>query len=353
VNIRERTEALERKTLSPYAQLASESRGRARQEPQCDIRTDFQRDRDRIIHKCKAFRRLANKTQVFISPRLDHYRTRLSHTLEVAQIARTISKALRLNEDLTEAIALGHDVGHTPFGHHGEAALDKLYRDFDGKSHFAHNEHSLRVVDVLENDGQGLNLTFEVRNGIVTHSKGRENLLDPDTKTHPATLEGQVVKLSDRIAYLNHDLDDALRAGLITLEDVPADLLKILGETHGQRVDTLVSDVIKASLDQPQVLMTRRILKACDDLKDFLFERVYDSPKLRISLHNKVTQLLEGLFKYYMEGPWDEGGVPPSIAQAQTPADRARATVDYIAGMTDRFAKREFARHFMPEDWPD
>ncbi len=351
MTIREQIEELERRVLSEHAQLACETRGRASPEPECAIRTVFQRDRDRIIHKCKAFRRLANKTQVFISPQLDHYRTRLSHTLEVSQIARTISKALRLNEDLTEAISLAHDVGHTPFGHHGEAVLDELYSQYGG--HFHHHEHSLRVVDVLENDGKGLNLTFEVRDGILSHTKGREDLQEAAAKVHPATLEGQVVRISDRIAYLNHDLDDAIRAGLLELDDVPADLLKALGRSHGERLDTLVSVVIHTSEGQPEVLLSPAITKACDDLKDFLFERVYDAEKSRLNLHSKVKYIITGLFRYYLDGPWDDADFPESIRSAPDIESRTRAIVDYIAGMTDRFAKREFARRYMPEDWPE
>lgn len=258
MNIRERQEELERIYLSPYAALSSKSKGRRIYEEKCSVRTDFQRDRDRILHS-KAFRRLKHKTQVFISPEGDHYRTRLTHTLEVSQIARTISKALRLNEDLTEAIALGHDLGHTPFGHTGEQVLDELM-----KEGFRHEEQSLRVVEVLE-QGKGLNLTWEVRDGIRNHT----------TRGNPATLEGQVVKLSDWIAYINHDIDDAQRAGVLKPEDLPEELIKVLGKKHGQRIDTMIKDVIATSFGRPFVKMSDEIYDATRRLRDFMFDNVY------------------------------------------------------------------------------
>jgi dGTPase len=346
MTIRERTEQLERETLSPYAALSAQTRGRRHPETPCVVRTEYQRDRDRIIHNCKAFRRLAHKTQVFISPRGDHYRTRLTHTLEVAQIARTIAKALRLNEELTEAIALAHDVGHTPFGHAGEWALDAAYRQHDPEARFSHHEHSLRVVDELERDGSGLNLTEEVRDGIVAHSKGEANLESALEENLPLTLEAMVVRISDRIAYVNHDIDDALRAGLIALADLPQEALALLGVRHSQRVHAMVADLITASLDQDHISMTPPVVQAVNQLKDFLFEHVYISPGPKRPQLDKVSALVQGLFLAYME---NDAALHEAIGLV--PPDRklrARLVCDWIAGMTDRFARQQYVHLFLP-----
>lgn len=347
--IRERLEQLEREQLSPYATLAAETRGRARPTAPDPVRTEFQRDRDRIIHLCRAFRRLAHKTQVFIAPREDHLRTRLSHTLEVAQIARTIAKALRLNEDLTEAIALGHDVGHTPFGHAGEWALDKTYRRYDPQASFHHAEHSIRVLTVLEHNGKGLNLTAETLEGIAVHSKGTQDTRASLAGAAESSLEAMVVRLSDRIAYLNHDLDDCLRSGVLRLEDVPSECIAVLGERHSDRVGTMVEDVIAHSEERPELAMSERVSHAMDVLKDFLFEHVYLGPPL-LPARRQVYGIIERLFDLYMEN--DEAyqqdiGTVPGFTQM-----RARAVCDYIAGMTDRFARDRYVEHFLPSGYP-
>jgi len=349
---REQTEQLEHQILSPHAAKSSQTRGRARPEPPCPIRTAFQRDRDRIIHS-KAFRRLTHKTQVFIAPEADHYRTRLTHTLEVAQIARTISRALRLNEDLTEAIALGHDLGHTPFGHAGEWALEAAYRECDPSARFHHAEHSLRVVEALERDGQGLNLTWEVRDGIRFHSKGMEDL--PDCRAGipmpaadhslPATLEGWVVLYADRIAYINHDIDDALRAGLITADSLPRECLSVLGDTHARRITTMVSDIVAHSQGRPEVSMGGEVQEASDRLKDFLLERVYSAG----AEPERVERVLKSLFRFYMEHPDEVPGGREAAPQGT--ASLARLVCDYLAGMTDRFAVQQFQLHFLPRRW--
>ena len=343
---REQREQLENQILSPFAARSANTRGRQRPEPPCPIRTAFQRDRDRIIH-CKAFRRLSHKTQVFIAPEADHYRTRLTHTLEVAQIARTISRALRLNEDLTEAIALGHDLGHTPFGHIGEAALDAVYRDFDPEARFHHAEQSLRVVDVLEKDGQGLNLTHEVRDGIRRHSKGMEDFpVEPEDR--PETLEGVVVSYADRIAYINHDIDDAIRAGLIGEGDLPADCIALLGDTHAKRITTMVSDIVEHSADSPAISMGEEIEAATNRLKDFLYHRVY--PVAHDAAEgDRVRRLVTELFRFLMANP---SAVPGGEeAAAEGTALLARRVCDHLAGMTDRFAAQQFEAHFMPRRW--
>jgi len=331
VNFRERQEELEKSYLSPYAALSSKSKGRQRYEDKCSVRTDFQRDRDRILHS-KAFRRLKHKTQVFISPEGDHYRTRLTHTLEVAQIARTISKALRLNEDLTEAIALGHDLGHTPFGHTGEQVLNDLM-----KNGFRHEEQSLRVVDVLE-QGKGLNLTWEVRDGIKNHT----------TRGNPATLEGQVVKISDWIAYINHDIDDAQRAGILEPEDLPEDLINILGRKHGQRIDTMIKDVIVTSFGQPFIKMSDEIYDATRKLREFLFKNVYVGSAAKAQ-ENKAKMMLRLLFEHYTNHP---DSLPPEFIKISKEESVERAVVDYIAGMTDVFAIKKFQDIYMPSSWP-
>jgi len=344
---REERERLEEQTLSPYASKSSQTRGRERPEPPCPIRTAFQRDRDRIIH-CKAFRRLTYKTQVFIAPEADHYRTRLTHTLEVAQIARTIARALKLNEDLTEAIALGHDLGHTPFGHAGEYALHEAYREFDPSAHFHHAEQSLRVVEVLEKDGQGLNLTWEVRDGIRRHSKGMEDL-PKASEVAPTTLEGQTVMYADRIAYINHDIDDAVRAGLISVDDLPPDCISSLGDTHAKRITTMVTDIISHSQSHPAISSGTAVEEASNRLKDFLFARVYQGEAVAGSDAEKVAGMLKSLFRFYMDHPQEVNG--GEQAASASSARLARVVCDYLAGMTDRFAAQRFQAHFLPRGW--
>jgi dGTPase len=330
VSIRERQEDFERQLLSGRAALASESKGREREEPPHHIRTAFQRDRDRIVHS-KAFRRLKHKTQVFIAPEGDHYRVRLTHTLEVSQIARTIARALQLNEDLTEAIALAHDLGHTPFGHLGEQALSP----FLGRP-FRHSEQSLRVVDYLERDGEGLNLTWEVRDGIVNHTW---------TMPMPATLEGQVNRLADRLGYVNHDIDDAIRAGLLSEGDLPEEAVTILGRSHGDRIETLVTDIVETSLDAPEVRMSEPVAAALDVLREFMFERVYLREESRAE-QEKAIAVIRALFSYYLDHPEE---VPPEYHAA--PGDPPTRVADYIAGMTDRYALRAYEHLFLPRGW--
>jgi len=347
-SIREQHEELEKQILAPRAAKACESKGRLCVEPPCPVRTDYQRDRDRIIHS-KSFRRLKHKTQVFIDPEEDHYRTRLTHTLEVAQISRTIARALRLNEDLTEAIALGHDLGHTPFGHAGEAALDEVYAEFVPGARFRHSEQSLRVVDVLEKKGTGLNLTFEVRDGIVHHSKGRADLsIDA---TGPATLEGKVVKISDRVAYINHDIDDAVRAGIITNDDLPAKAVEVVGRSHSDRIGSMVINIIEHSIAHGSIGMDEPYRRATDLLKDYLFEVVYGRDVRGITELRAAGAYLKNLFRFYMEHP-DE--LPEMIDHdpdlltnpTSDTAARARRVCDFLSGMTDRFAQKDFARRF-------
>jgi len=327
---RERTEQIERDTLSSHAVLAASSKGRDLDEPHDPIRTVFQRDRDRIGHS-KAFRRLKHKTQVFLAPEGDHYRVRLTHTLDVSQIARTVARALRLNEDLTEAIALGHDLGHTPFGHLGEQALTP----FLGRP-FRHSEQSLRVVEHLENDGRGLNLTWEVRDGIVHH---------PWSMPPPSTLEAQVVRFADRIAYLNHDVDDALRAGVLEPAELPPAPLAVLGDTHSRRIDTLVTDLVEQSWQQPEVRLSERVFRALDELRDFMFEQVYLREGAR-GEHERAMKLLRDLFSHYLEHP-DE--LPPEYHR--TPGDLPTRVADFVSGMTDRYALRTYERLFLPRGW--
>lgn len=338
MTIREEYEKIESQILHPKACLSSKSKGRMKDEPEDEIRTAFQRDRDRIIHS-KAFRRLKHKTQVFFSPQGDHYRTRLTHVLEVAQIARTIARALRLNEDLTEAIALGHDLGHTPFGHAGEAILNELHPEG-----FVHYEQSLRVVDFLEKSGQGLNLTYEVRDGILKHSKGKEGAILSDA---PVTLEGQVVRVSDVIAYLNHDLDDALRAEIIKFHEVPREVIKILGDKHSQRINTMVRDVIFSTIkgEYEKIRMSEHIEEATYKLRDFLFERVYYNELIK-SEFKKAKYILQSLYNYYLQNPqFLFGDLVPSEEELH------RAVCDFIAGMTDRYALYTFEKIFMPKSW--
>ena len=327
---RARTEELERAWLSPHAVRSDTSRGRERAEEPDDLRTCFQRDRDRIVH-CKAFRRLKHKTQVFLAPEGDHYRVRLTHTLEVSQIARTVARALRLNEDLTEAIALGHDLGHTPFGHLGEQALTP----FLGRP-FRHNEQSLRIVDHLEDEGRGLNLTWEVRDGIVNHTWS----MPP-----PATPEAQAVRFADRIAYVNHDVDDAVRAGVLAPDELPAEALQVLGRTHSERIDRLVTDLVERSADGPALRMSDEVFGALDVLREFMFERVYLRDEARTE-QEKAIALVRALFAHYLEHPEE---VPPEYHRA--PGDLPTRIADYIAGMTDRFALRTYERLFLPQTW--
>ena len=328
--IREELERLEEMTLSPLAAKSSKSRGRRYPSEPCEIRTEFQRDRDKILH-CKSFRRLKHKTQVFISPEGDHYRTRLTHTLEVSQIARTIARALRLNEDLTEAISLGHDLGHTPFGHTGERLLNKVL-----SNGFKHNEHSLRVVDVLEG-GSGLNLTWEVRDGILNHTKSGK----------PATLEGQILSISDRIAYINHEIDDAIRAKIISKEDLPKDCTEVLGDTHTDRIDTMVKDVIYYSQGKDRISMSPEVGQATEKLRDFMFERVYIDSFAKTE-ESKAMYVLEELFNYFMKYPEK---LPAEYARHIPLYGKEQAVCDYIAGMTDRYAVRLFNKLFMPSSW--
>jgi len=342
MTIREQTEEIERKTLHPRACLSSGSKGRVTPEKEGEIRTCFQRDRDRIIHS-KAFRRLKHKTQVFLAPRGDHYRTRLTHVLEVSQIARTIARALRLNEDLTEAIALGHDLGHTPFGHAGESVLREIY-----PGGFDHYKQSLRVVDLLERNGQGLNLTHEVRNGIVTHSKGK-GLIIPEKRSERAeTLEGLAVRISDVIAYINHDLDDALRAEVIRKSDIPRDIIGVLGDNHSERIDTMVKDVIYSSFnaEMEQLVMSEDVSKATYALRDFLYERVYESKKIMVEFL-KAKKILQDLYEYYLEHIEE---VFKDIPAEKKP-NKHRMVCDFVAGMTDRFAMETYERLFLPQQW--
>jgi dGTPase len=330
-SFRKMIEQRERETLSPFAALSENTRGRARSIEPCPIRTDFIRDRDRILH-CKSFRRLKHKTQVFLSPIGDHYRTRLTHTLEVSQIARTVSRALRLNEDLTEAIALGHDLGHTPFGHAGESVLNDLV-----PGGFRHNEQSLRVVEKLENDGRGLDLTFEVRDGIVNHtSRGK-----------PATLEGAVVSLADRIAYINHDIDDAIRAGIFSESDLPASCRERIGASHGERINTLITDVLRESAEQPFVRMSEDMWAEFNKLRDFLFENLYHNKTAKAE-EGKAEGVIRALFYYYLDHIDDI----PAEFLANLPADGfERVVADHIACMTDRYAIDDYKRLFVPKDW--
>ncbi len=322
---------IEKKTLSPYAQLTSDTKGRAKPETSSPVRTAYQRDRDRIIHS-KAFRRLMHKTQVFLSPVDEHYRTRMTHTLEVTQIARIIARALRLNEDLTEAIALGHDLGHTPFGHAGEAAFRTC---FDPEFH--HARQSLRVVDRIENDGEGLNLTFEVRDGILNHSG----------KSVAATLEGRIVKFADRIAYINSDIDDAIRGEILSLSDIPADLLDVLGVGYSERINNMVLSVVEGSSDKNEITMTEPVGEATERLRAFLTERVYVNSAAKVEEH-KAKDLLVSLYGYYTERP-DE--LPPLYRKIAEEDGIKTSVADFISCMTDRYAVDLFRRLFIPDVW--
>ena len=333
MTVREELERREHRMLNPLASFADRSKGRPRQEPprEEDVRTCYQRDIDRIVHS-KAFRRLMHKTQVFLQPEGDHYRTRMTHTLEVARIASTITRALGLNEDLAEAIAMGHDLGHTPFGHAGEDALSQVL----GKP-FRHNEQSLRVVDVLERDGMGLNLTHEVRNGILCHTG------DP----WPSTLEGMVVRRSDQIAYVNHDIDDAIRAGILTNEDIPKSISEVLGHHHSQRINTLVCDAINTSREAGTVTLSPLVDRTLKDLRSFMFERVYRNPIAK-GQETKAKDMLKRLYDYYIHHP----EALPEDFQPQLSFDGMERTVcDYIAGMTDNYAVDKYTEIFIPMGW--
>jgi dGTPase len=367
--VREMLEQREHEWLDPRAAKSDATKGRVRPEPRDPLRTEWQRDRDRIIHT-KAFRRLKHKTQVFVSPEQDHYRTRLTHTLEVTQIARTVARALRLNEDLTEAIAIGHDLGHSPFGHVGETALDEAYRKFVPEARFRHYEQSLRIVDELENNGQGLNLTWEVRDGILHHSKGKGDLHSGQSldkwlqRGKPATLEGQIIRICDRIAYVNHDIDDAIRAGVIRFEDLPPGCLQILGQTHSQRITTMVCAIIDASIESEgggvprvgeRIAMRDEVMEATDALKNWMFEHVY-----RLDMVDetpRVRTVIYALFDRFMHEPELMRGEYASLCPGERPLkeltteELARCVCDYIAGMTDRYASQTYAQLFMPSSW--
>ena len=333
MTVREELERLEHRRLNPLAAFSDRSTGRPRPEPEReeDVRTCFQRDTDRIVHS-KAFRRLMHKTQVFLNPEGDHYRTRMTHTLEVTRIAKTVTRALGLNEDLAEAIAMGHDLGHTPFGHAGEAALTECW----GRP-FRHNEQSLRVVDILEKDGQGLNLCNEVREGIVGHTG----------PVIPKTLEGQIVRRADQIAYVNHDIDDAIRAGILTAEDIPRGIAAILGENQRDRINTLVCDIIFTSREAGSICMTPEIQKALADLRSFMFARVYHNPVAK-GEESKAKDMLQMLFRFYVDHPEQL----PADFQPQMSFDGLGRTVcDYIAGMTDNYAIEKFNEIFVPSGW--
>lgn len=333
MNIRESMEQRELELLSPYAAFSGRSRGRDRPEEECDVRTVYQRDRDRILH-CKAFRRLKDKTQVFLAPQGDHYRNRLTHTLEVSQIARTIAKALRLNEDLVEAIALGHDLGHTPFGHAGERALNEIH-----PGGFAHYKQSVRVTEVLEKNGEGLNLTWETRDGILNHR----------TSGHPATLEGQVVRFSDKIAYIHHDMDDAQRAGIITEDDIPITLRMFLGYTTRERLNTFVHDIIENSMDQDVIRMSPQVQEALTDLRSIMFRNVYLNPVAKKE-EKKAIKMLTELYEYYIEHPDAMSREYRELVTYQG-VPKAQAVCDYLSGMTDQYSMEKFREIYIPKAW--
>ncbi|MBR0147730.1 MAG: deoxyguanosinetriphosphate triphosphohydrolase [Lachnospiraceae bacterium] len=333
MTIRERIEKEEKEYLSPYASCAADSKGRDRAEPQCDIRPVYQRDRDRILHS-KAFRRLKDKTQVFLSPEGDHYRTRLTHTLEVSQNARTIAKALRLNEDLVEAIALGHDLGHTPFGHAGERALDSVC-----PYGFRHNEQSVRVVEVLEKDGKGLNLTKEVRDGILNHK----------TSLEPCTLEGKVVRYSDKIAYIYHDCDDAIRAGILKNEDIPESICKVTGYTTNARLDCFIHNIITNSLDKDDICMSPEVEEAMKDLRQFMFENVYTNKQAKAQ-EKKAHDLVATLYEYYLYHPDKLPNEYRNLMEQRGDMPH-RVVCDYVSSMSDRYAVNKYRELFIPDSW--
>ncbi len=330
-SLKEKTYAIEQAFLSPYASKSKDTRGRQREEKPCAMRTDYQRDRDRLIY-CNAFRRLKNKTQVFFSPEGDHYITRLTHTLDVAQIARSIARALSLNEDLSEAIALGHDLGHTPFGHSGERILNKLC-----PLGFEHNVQSLRVVDVLEKDGAGLNLTWEVRDGIINHKKSGK----------PATLEGKCVSLADRIAYINHDLDDALRAGILTLNDVPSNIIKVLGKSSKERINTAITSIYENSAGRNEVKMDSQVEKASEELRDFMFDRVYLSGSAK-GEEEKAERMLTAMYAHFLKNT-DE--LPKTYIELLESYPKETVVCDYLSSMTDRYALYIFNGIYVPRGW--
>ncbi len=332
MTIREHLEQLENENLSPYATYSVNSKGRLRAEEPCDIRPVFQRDRDRIIH-CKAFRRLKDKTQVFLTPEGDHYRTRLTHTLEVSQTARTIAKALRMNEELAEAIALGHDLGHTPFGHAGERALNRIC-----PLGFAHDEQSVRTVDYLEKKGKGLNLTMEVRDGILNHQ----------TKGNPHTLEGKIVRLSDKIAYIHHDMDDAVRGGILKESDVPKEIVEVIGSNTGERLNHFIHDIVTTSMGKNDICMSQPVEEAMMKIRAFMFERVYENPEAK-SEEGKAEMLMETLYTYYMKNVDD---LPVEflnfISEGQP---KERVVCDYVGAMSDRFAIAKYEEIYIPKTW--
>ena len=332
-SIREQTQCLEELYFREDASFSSRTRGRDREEEPCDIRTDYQRDRDRIIH-CKSFRRLKHKTQVFLSPRGDHYRTRLTHTLEVSQLSRTIARALRLNEDLVDAIALGHDLGHTPFGHAGERALNEVYEEG-----FAHYEQSVRIVELLEKKGEGLNLTWEVRDGILNHR----------TSGHPHTQEGCIVRFCDKIAYINHDIDDAERAGLLTEEDIPLQLREKMGFSTRERLNTLIHNVIENSLEPGVIAMSEDMEESMMRLRAFMFEHVYTNPAAK-GEEEKAIRMIQSLFEYY-SCHVDQMTEEYIDLIRYKHEDERRVVCDYIAGMTDQYAREKFMEHFIPKSW--
>ena len=332
MTIREEFEKREHEILSPFASFSDESKGRDREEEQCDLRTVYQRDRDRIIHS-KAFRRLKHKTQVFLSPYGDHYRTRLTHTLEVAQIARTIARSLRLNEDLTEAVALGHDLGHTPFGHAGERALTEAL----GRP-FRHNEQGVRVVEKLEKDGKGLNLTWEVRDGILNHK----------TSLSPSTVEGEVVRISDKVAYISHDIDDGIRAGILLEENIPNELSEILGHTTRDRIDNLIHEIIRSSIGQPHITMSPEYQDALINLRRFMFENVYTN-KTAKSEEVKAERIIAMLFEHYNDNP--EEMSREYLKMIDNGEAKDTVVCDYIAGMTDNFAVMKYKDIYIPRSW--
>ena len=333
MTVREELERQEHRRLNPKAAFADRSKGRPRFEPdrEEDVRTCYQRDIDRIVHS-KAFRRLMHKTQVFLQPEGDHYRTRMTHTLEVSRIASTITRALGLNEDLAEAIAMGHDLGHTPFGHAGEVALSECW----GQP-FRHNEQSLRVVDYLEKDGHGLNLSYEVRDGILCHTGDK----------YPDTLEGLIVRRSDQIAYVNHDIDDAIRAGILTNDDIPRAISDVLGHDHSQRINTLVCDIIRTSTEAGTVCLTAQVEKALKDLRSFMFERVYRNPVAK-GEETKARAMLQRLYEYYIAHP---EALPEDFLPQLSFDGLGRTVCDYIAGMTDNYAVDKYTEIFIPSGW--
>ncbi len=341
--IREELEEQEKLILSPFATLSSMTRGRQVFEEECPLRPAFQHDRDRIIHS-KSFRRLKHKTQVFLVPTGDHYRTRLTHTLEVSQIARTISKALHLNEDLTEAIALGHDLGHTPFGHAGEDTLNEIV-----SGGFNHADQSLRVIDLLEREGKGLNLTFEVRDGILKHTKGKGEILCRDPADMASTLEGQVVRVADIIAYINHDIDDAIRGGVISLQDIPELCLERLGHTHSERINTMVNDIVQETLrlGSGRLSIREEVLSAIWDLREFLWVRVYENETVHNDFH-KAAKMLKELYQYFINHP----GYFLTLIEKESLYDSVeRCVCDFLAGMTDRYAFNLYEKLYLPLPW--